>query len=312
MRPSIRPFAFLAAAALCLGVAAANASPITGPEAVSPVTREEIRVMLVQEALRSDGVPPSLALAVAHAESSFDPAAESSAGARGVMQIMPATGRGEFGVTPDELWEPRLNIQLGIAFLEQLIERFDGRWDLALSWYNGGSRVGSGPDARVIPATRAYVDRVLSLERRYARDPLVDAMIARAVLGNPALEPGTGASDRRRTLSALRAQTADRLRREALRLDRLDPLGPAGRDAKDHAQFPRHPVERTRLEALRPNVGPVEADRPARFEGPERSGSRTEGPSGRRPLGQRVGGAAGLVERIETRKARFRALLAGG
>lgn len=126
--------------------------------------------MVVQEAMRSERVPPSLALAVAEAESDFVADALSPVGARGVMQIMPATARGEFGVDADELWNPRLNIQLGVAFLDQLIERYDGRWDLALSHYNGGSRVGRGKDARVIPATRSYVDKVLSAERRYARD----------------------------------------------------------------------------------------------------------------------------------------------
>ena len=100
--------------------------------------REEVRRIVVQEALRSQRVPPSLALAVAEAESDFRAAAESPAGARGVMQIMPATGRGEFGVDPDALWEPRLNVQLGIAFLDNLIARYGERWDLALSHYNGG------------------------------------------------------------------------------------------------------------------------------------------------------------------------------
>jgi len=148
--------------------------------AAGDVAREEIRRIVVQEALRSERVPPSLALAVAEAESNFDAGAESSAGARGVMQIMPATGRGEFGVEPDALWQPRLNVQLGVAFLDRLIGRYGERWDLALSHYNGGSRVGSGPAARVIPATRSYVDKVLRLERGYARDEAVRRMVAAA------------------------------------------------------------------------------------------------------------------------------------
>lgn len=150
-------------------------------------SREEVRRMVVQEAMRSERVPPSLALAVAEAESDFVADALSPVGARGVMQIMPATARGEFGVEADELWNPRLNIQLGVAFLDQLIRRYAGRWDLALSHYNGGSRVGSGKDARVIPATRPYVDKVLSAERRYARDETVRRLAERAEDANTAL-----------------------------------------------------------------------------------------------------------------------------
>ncbi|MDH3240839.1 MAG: transglycosylase SLT domain-containing protein, partial [Alphaproteobacteria bacterium] len=59
----------------------------------------EIRALVVEEAVRMN-VSASLALAVAHAESNFNPRAESRAGARGVMQIMPATAKGEYGIHP--------------------------------------------------------------------------------------------------------------------------------------------------------------------------------------------------------------------
>jgi hypothetical protein len=136
------------------------------PTSAASYSKIEIQRMVLVEAQNSR-VPPALALAVARAESNFDAHAISSAGARGVMQIMPATGWGEFGVHPDELWDARLNIQIGIDFLEQLIDRYDGEWDLALSYYNGGSRVGTLPNARVLPATRNYVNTVLNFEKLY-------------------------------------------------------------------------------------------------------------------------------------------------
>lgn len=152
----------------------------TGSVLASPVeerfSRDVVKRMVVEEASRHPVVPPSLALAVAEAESDFVADAESVAGARGVMQIMPATGRGVFGVEPDALWEPRLNVRLGVRFLGDLIERYGGRWDLALSHYNGGSAVGSGRAARVIPATRRYVEKVLRAERRWARDRTAQAL----------------------------------------------------------------------------------------------------------------------------------------
>ena len=130
--------------------------------------RAAIQLLVAEEARRM-AVPVSLALAVAHAESSFDPRAESHKGARGVMQIMPATARGEYGVAPDLLWHPRINVRLGLHFLRRLLDRYRGRVDLALSYYNGGSAVGDLPYARVIPATARYVARVQRLRRHYSR-----------------------------------------------------------------------------------------------------------------------------------------------
>lgn len=138
----------------------------------SAIDHQRLAVMaLVAREARGAGVPVPLALAVAHAESFFDARAISDKGARGVMQIMPATSRGEYGVPPDQLWNARLNVRIGLHFLRRLIERYGGRVDLALSHYNGGSAVGEGRAARVIPATRPYVDRVHLLWRKYRDNP---------------------------------------------------------------------------------------------------------------------------------------------
>ncbi len=126
----------------------------------------EIKQLVMQEAVRMH-VPISLALAVAHAESHFDPRAESHKGARGVMQIMPATAKYEYGIAPNMLWNPRINIRLGLHFLARLLQRYRGRVDLALSYYNGGSAVGTLPHARVIPATAHYVAKVRRLQAHY-------------------------------------------------------------------------------------------------------------------------------------------------
>jgi len=148
---------------IALSIGAANAAKRTDFEG----PRGNIKRIVVQEALGSN-VPPSLALAVAKVESDFQSSALSSKGARGVMQIMPATAMGEWGVEADELWDPRTNVRLGIDFLENLIDRYEGNWEYALSYYNGGSRVGEPGQARVLPWTRDYVDNVLRWERRYA------------------------------------------------------------------------------------------------------------------------------------------------
>jgi hypothetical protein len=144
-------------------------------DSAQAATRADIRRLVVEEAMNSH-VPPSLAMAVAKVESDFQPKALSSAGARGVMQIMPATAMGEYGVGAEELWDARLNVQLGIDFLEHLIGRYDGRWDLALSHYNGGSVTRTRSGMEPLTATRKYVEAVLKWQKRYAEQATVWAL----------------------------------------------------------------------------------------------------------------------------------------
>ena len=86
------------------------------------------------EAAATDaGVPPAMLYAVAKVESNLHPDALSSAGARGLLQVMPATAR-SLDLDPDE---PRSNVLAGARYLRQLIDRFDST-DLALAAYNAG------------------------------------------------------------------------------------------------------------------------------------------------------------------------------
>ena len=132
-----------------------------------------IKTMVAQEA-RNIGLPVALALAVAKVESDFRPHLESNKGARGVMQIMPATALDEYAIPAKMLWNPRINIRLGLHFLQRLLVRYRGRTDLALSYYNGGSRVGDLPNARVMPATRGYVEKVRNWQQRFQRQVWLD------------------------------------------------------------------------------------------------------------------------------------------
>jgi len=145
---------------------------VNGLPTQSHARRKDSRVRVMEMVLRQAidlDVSLSLALAVAHAESNFNALALSSKGARGVMQIMPATARGVYGITADQLWNPRTNIRVGLHFLSRLIESYDGHTDIALSHYNGGSAVRRGGRLRVIPATRKYVTKVKRLQRFYRK-----------------------------------------------------------------------------------------------------------------------------------------------
>ncbi len=125
-------------------------------------------------------VPEGLALAVMREESGYRPKVVSPVGARGLMQIMPETGRrlarsvGRDDFHPDHLFEPEVNVALGRHYLGQLLEQFDGRASAAIASYNAGPEVVSKwvaqrsdwPDDRWVEAipyseTRSYVRRVL-------------------------------------------------------------------------------------------------------------------------------------------------------
>lgn len=123
---------------------------------VSPYSKE------ILDAAKIHRVDPTLIAAVIKAESNFDPSAVSRKGARGLMQLMPATAR-RLGVS--HAFDPRENIRGGAAYLAELADRFgDTAVELILAAYNAGERAvedfGGIPPYR---ETRAYVKRVTAL-----------------------------------------------------------------------------------------------------------------------------------------------------
>ncbi len=191
----------------CLLIAAA----VAGARQPEAATRAEVRRIVVEESLRA-GFPPSLAMAVAEAGSGFRDHALGPAGARGVMQITLKTARDLYGARPDALWDARENARMGIDYLERLIRRYQGRWDLALSHYNSAQ-------GRAKPATRAYVDRVLRLQKYYRREAKAwAAELKGGATDWPALHPNYGGVLR---LAAL-AKDAERSDRTVARGGRSD------------------------------------------------------------------------------------------
>ncbi len=92
------------------------------------------------------GVDPFFVYAVMREESWFDAQAVSPAGARGLLQIMPPTGADlarQAGVSPfrrSDLFDPPVNIRLGVFYIARLLERLGGEPTLALAAYNAGER----------------------------------------------------------------------------------------------------------------------------------------------------------------------------
>lgn len=108
-----------------------------------------------ESAARQTSVPPAMLYAVAKVESNLEVDARSPVGARGVLQLMPATAR-SLQLDPDQ---PESNILAGARYLKQLLDRFDNA-DLALAAYNAGptavAQAGGAPSGGVVQ----YVDNV--------------------------------------------------------------------------------------------------------------------------------------------------------
>lgn len=121
---------------------------------------------IFEKAAKTYDVPVSLLKAMAKTESNFNPKAVSSAGAKGVMQLMPATAKA-LGVT--DAFDPEQNIMGGAKYISQMLERYDGNTSLALAAYNAGSgnvkKYGGIPPFK---ETQNYVKKVM----RYAGENL--------------------------------------------------------------------------------------------------------------------------------------------
>jgi soluble lytic murein transglycosylase len=142
---------------------------------------------LVQKSV-AEGVDPALVAALICQESTFDPAAHSPAGARGLMQVIPKTGRTlahELGLRlfkPQSLYDPNVSLSFGIRYLKGMIERFGGHVERALAAYNAGPHrvdawtagqpeIGAEEFIESIPftETRLYVMTILANREQYRR-----------------------------------------------------------------------------------------------------------------------------------------------
>jgi soluble lytic murein transglycosylase len=131
---------------------------------------DELAHTLIDEARRHD-FDPALVVAVIHVESRFDTFAVSPKNALGLMQLLPSTGKWlapRVGVEwrgPETLFDPVSNLRLGVAYLRELTDRYDGSVRTALLAYNWGpGRI----DRRLrtgTPLPREYAQLVLTAFR---------------------------------------------------------------------------------------------------------------------------------------------------
>ncbi len=157
------------------GAAGGSGAQVPAPSRAMPSSmaalvgrRQGIASLITAEADRQ-GVPAAFALAVAWQESGWQPGVVSSAGAIGVMQLLPSTA--EWVATSMlghgvNLWDAGSNVQAGVALLRHYLDRYDGDRSLALAaYYQGQTAVDRHG---IFPVTRPYVASISELERIFA------------------------------------------------------------------------------------------------------------------------------------------------
>ena len=114
---------------------------------------------LIEQEARRSNLDASFVSALIRAESNYEPRAVSRKGARGLMQLMPATAR---RLSVRKPFDPASNVRGGVQYLRELVDRFGPRPDLVLAAYNAGEGAvetyGGVPPYR---ETIAYVNRIL-------------------------------------------------------------------------------------------------------------------------------------------------------
>jgi hypothetical protein len=119
---------------------------------------------LIHDTARRHNVDPALVAAVIEQESRFRSRARSHVGARGLMQLMPRTGR---WMGARDLYDPKQNVEAGVKYIKYLDRKYKGNKKLILAAYNGGegnvARYGGVPPFR---ETRQYVRKVMNNYQR--------------------------------------------------------------------------------------------------------------------------------------------------
>jgi len=119
---------------------------------------------IIVKAARFHDVDAALVSAVIKAESDYDPKTVSHKGARGLMQLMPATAK-RFGVRNS--FDPEQNIYAGTKYLRWLLDKFDGNADFAVAGYNAGE--GNIAKYAGVPPFRETVNYINRIARHIRR-----------------------------------------------------------------------------------------------------------------------------------------------
>ncbi len=122
----------------------------------------------IAEVAKNHGLEPELVMGVVKRESSFNPKCKSRVGARGLMQVMPRTGK--HMKCDSDLHDPEANIECGCRVLARYLKLYNGNVIYGLSAYNAGPG-NSNPSAKgkYLPFNFKYVEKVLRWRNVFVR-----------------------------------------------------------------------------------------------------------------------------------------------
>ena len=149
----------------------------------------------IESASSRHRVDPSLLLAIAKQESRFSPGVRSTAGAVGVMQLMPSTAASvaDEALQEQDLTNPSTNILLGAAYLKSLLQLWEGNAFLSIASYNAGpGTVQSWPQPQNDQAIELWVERIPYPETRYYTKKVLDNVLSYSGGEWPVCDPVQG------------------------------------------------------------------------------------------------------------------------
>ena len=116
----------------------------------------------IMDVANAEGIDPDLAFRLVKLESDFNTHATSPVGAIGLTQVMPSTARFyQRGITTQKLYDPTVNLRIGLHYLRELIEEYHGNTNLALLVYNRGPAAVAKSQANGDNPSNGY-DRILT------------------------------------------------------------------------------------------------------------------------------------------------------
>ena len=127
--------------------------------AMGPADLRKLYAPVIKRIAEKHRIDQELVHVVIRAESNYDAFAVSSAGALGLMQLMPDTAR-QYGVA--NVFDPAQNIEGGVRYLKDLVRLYDGRTKLVLAAYNAGqSAVSKYKGIPPYPETKSYIAGIM-------------------------------------------------------------------------------------------------------------------------------------------------------
>ena len=140
---------------------------------------------MIKQAADRHRIDQELVHVVIRAESNYDPFAISSAGAMGLMQLMPATAR-QYGVS--NVFDPAQNIEGGVRYLKDLVRLYNGQTRLVLAAYNAGQEaVRKYKGIPPYPETKSYIAGIMKSYRKPKVSTKNPTFMVRDANGKPIL-----------------------------------------------------------------------------------------------------------------------------